>query len=305
MVGAFGGPDAPLRRSVGGDARRPAARRLPAAADDGPALGHDQQPPRRRSSATAARRGSSPGLPAPGTPRVDPAAGAAARCRRPTLAIIGDFVPFGIGQALGLTRRAEQPRQHAARRAPRTDRVGARRRACARRRRRLRPRPRAPLGRGRNAPRHREPVDDRALAPGAEEPQPDARSPAVVRRRAGSRRRTRDSFSPACAGWSHEHSAALRHHVPASTGCRFSSSATLVRELVDLGYTDLWSAESGGYDAFIPLAVAAAVGAGAAPRYRDRARVHARARTHSPRRSRRCARPRPGGSRSASARRRT
>jgi probable F420-dependent oxidoreductase len=31
----------------------------------------------------------------------------------------------------------------------------------------------------------------------------------------------------------------------------------LVRELVDLGYTDLWSAESGGYDAFTPLAVAA------------------------------------------------
>jgi probable F420-dependent oxidoreductase len=31
----------------------------------------------------------------------------------------------------------------------------------------------------------------------------------------------------------------------------------VVRELVDLGYTDLWSAESGGYDAFIPLAVAA------------------------------------------------
>src|SRR5438552_18270346 len=31
----------------------------------------------------------------------------------------------------------------------------------------------------------------------------------------------------------------------------------LVRQLVDLGYTDLWSAESGGYDAFIPLAVAA------------------------------------------------
>ncbi len=31
----------------------------------------------------------------------------------------------------------------------------------------------------------------------------------------------------------------------------------IVRELVDLGYTDLWSAESGGYDAFIPLAAAA------------------------------------------------
>jgi probable F420-dependent oxidoreductase len=31
----------------------------------------------------------------------------------------------------------------------------------------------------------------------------------------------------------------------------------IVRQLVDLGYTDLWSAESGGYDAFIPLVVAA------------------------------------------------
>jgi probable F420-dependent oxidoreductase len=30
-----------------------------------------------------------------------------------------------------------------------------------------------------------------------------------------------------------------------------------VLELADLGFTDLWSAESGGYDAFIPLAVAA------------------------------------------------
>jgi probable F420-dependent oxidoreductase len=31
----------------------------------------------------------------------------------------------------------------------------------------------------------------------------------------------------------------------------------VVRQLVDLGYTDLWSAESGGYDAFTPLIVAA------------------------------------------------
>lgn len=31
----------------------------------------------------------------------------------------------------------------------------------------------------------------------------------------------------------------------------------LVQEIADLGYTDLWSAESGGYDAFVPLAVAA------------------------------------------------
>ena len=32
----------------------------------------------------------------------------------------------------------------------------------------------------------------------------------------------------------------------------------LVRELVDLGYTDLWSAEVDGYDGFTPLALAAA-----------------------------------------------
>jgi len=31
----------------------------------------------------------------------------------------------------------------------------------------------------------------------------------------------------------------------------------IVAEIADLGYTDLWSAESGGYDAFTPLAVAA------------------------------------------------
>ncbi len=29
-----------------------------------------------------------------------------------------------------------------------------------------------------------------------------------------------------------------------------------IEELPDLGYTDVWSAESGGYDAFTPLALA-------------------------------------------------
>src|ERR1700686_3279427 len=42
-----------------------------------------------------------------------------------------------------------------------------------------------------------------------------------------------------------------------SDGLPLLDQRDLVRELVDLGYTDLWSAESGGYDAFIPLAVAA------------------------------------------------
>ena len=50
----------------------------------------------------------------------------------------------------------------------------------------------------------------------------------------------------------------------------------LVRELVDLGYTDLWSAESGGYDAFIPLAVAAQWAPRAPARHHDRSGVHTR-----------------------------
>ena len=40
-------------------------------------------------------------------------------------------------------------------------------------------------------------------------------------------------------------------------GMNLLDQRELVRELVDLGYTDLWSAESGGYDAFTPLVTAA------------------------------------------------
>jgi probable F420-dependent oxidoreductase len=56
----------------------------------------------------------------------------------------------------------------------------------------------------------------------------------------------------------------MSESVPQRYGITFPFDGTplleqrdIVRELVDLGYTDLWSAESGGYDAFIPLAVAA------------------------------------------------
>jgi probable F420-dependent oxidoreductase len=41
------------------------------------------------------------------------------------------------------------------------------------------------------------------------------------------------------------------------TGVPLTGHRDRIVELADLGYTDLWSAESGGYDAFIPLAVAA------------------------------------------------
>ena len=72
----------------------------------------------------------------------------------------------------------------------------------------------------------------------------------------------------------------------------------VIESLPDLGYTDLWSAESGGYDAFIPLALGAAwaPSSGSAPR--SCPRLHARAGTRWRRRPRRCARPRPAASRS-------
>jgi probable F420-dependent oxidoreductase len=39
-------------------------------------------------------------------------------------------------------------------------------------------------------------------------------------------------------------------------GIPLAQQGDLVREIADLGYTDLWSAESGGHDAFTPLALA-------------------------------------------------
>ena len=45
-------------------------------------------------------------------------------------------------------------------------------------------------------------------------------------------------------------------------------------ELADLGYTDVWSSEANGADAFTPLALASVVGARAAARHRHRPRLH-------------------------------
>ena len=41
-------------------------------------------------------------------------------------------------------------------------------------------------------------------------------------------------------------------------GITLAEHRDVFRELVDLGYTDVWSAESGGADAFTPLVLAAA-----------------------------------------------
>ena len=86
-----------------------------------------------------------------------------------TLAILGDYVPFGIGQALRRAGRWEQPRQHAAGRPPRAHRVGAARHPHRRHRQRLRPRGRAPVGGRRHPPRVRQPEHHRALLGGAAE----------------------------------------------------------------------------------------------------------------------------------------
>ncbi len=41
------------------------------------------------------------------------------------------------------------------------------------------------------------------------------------------------------------------------TGVPLAAHRELVKELPDLGYTDVWSAETAGTDAFTPLALAA------------------------------------------------
>ena len=41
-------------------------------------------------------------------------------------------------------------------------------------------------------------------------------------------------------------------------GVPLAAHADIVRALPDLGYTDLWSAETNGTDAFTPLALASA-----------------------------------------------
>ena len=76
-------------------------------------------------------------------------------------------------------------------------------------------------------------------------------------------------------------------------------------ELADLGYTDVWSAEANGADAFTPLALASVwapslrLGTAIVPAFTRG--PGAAWRSRSPR----SPTPRPGGSRSASARRRT
>ena len=167
---------------VGGSTGRAAARGLPAAPDPGAARGHDHGPHRdadRRSPAAStsstAPRATAAARSGSGCPGVLEMSAAA------SLAIVGDYVPFGISQALGHRAGGNSLDNTLARREPRPDRLDPRRHPRARGRPRLRARARAPLGRRRHAARHRQPVHHRAqLARGT--PRPSA-VPAPSRRR--------------------------------------------------------------------------------------------------------------------------
>ena len=61
-------------------------------------------------------------------------------------------------------------------------------------------------------------------------------------------------------------------------GVPLAEHAGVYAALADAGFTDVWSSEVAGTDAFTPLALAARLAAGAAARHRDRAGLHPRAR---------------------------
>src|SRR5262249_38258015 len=129
----------------------------------------------------------------------------------------------------------QQPRQHAAGRPRASHRLGAGGRAGARRARRVRPRPRAPLGAGWHAARDREPVDDRArVDPGRRPASPTGAAPDMT-------------------------SVPQRYGITVPVpGLPLAEHRELYEEIAALGYTDLWSAETNVFDAFTPLALAAA-----------------------------------------------
>ena len=159
------------------------------------------------------------------------------------LAVLGDFVPLGVGQALGI-RGGGNSLDNTLRvvRLVPTEWVllDIRVHAVAAR---LRPRPRAHVRRGRHAAGHGQPELHRALL---------ERTTADVRARATSMRRlTPDRLDGMMT-------------LPVRPGMTVPLPGPLhthrdrLAELADLGYTDIWSAEADGADAFTPLALAAA-----------------------------------------------
>ena len=204
-----------------------------------------------------------------------------------TLSIVGDYVPFGISQALGQRAGGNSLDNtlRVASRAP--DRVDPRRHPRARDRPRLRSRPRAPLDRGRHAC-SAPPASPPSCATGARaRPNMD---PRTDRRRRSTRMTVTQRWGitdPARRRPAEEHQRVVR-----GAGAT-SASPTCGR------------AETNAHDAFTPLTLAAVWAPSLRLGQADRARLHARsgaprAVDRDPRRHRARARRR-----SASARRAT
>ena len=163
----------PIDRAVGRDARRPAARRLrPAPAAHARRRGLDHA-----AASTCASPSRRRGTSSPGTPRPDGRSALWARMpdcssrRRPRWpssattcrsASARRSARYAGGNSLDNTLRIVPPR---ARPSGCCSTSGST--PCSER---LRPRPRAPLGRGRHAAGHRQPVDDRAASGTPEDP---------------------------------------------------------------------------------------------------------------------------------------
>ena len=191
--------------------------------------------------------------------------------------------------------RRQQPRQHAAHRAARADRVGAARHPRARRRARVRPRPRAHVRRGRHAAGHRQPELHRALLasePVDDQPVGDAGAGTLDTDGDASRRSVTGRDAACSSGMTVPLPGPLHTHREA----RRAGRPRLHRHLVGRGRRRrrLHAAGAGR-----------GVGATAAPRHGDRARLHPGAGVLRAVRRHRWPTPRRAGSRSGSARRAT
>ena len=161
---------------VGRHARRSTRRRRARRAAAGP-------PPSTTRSRSASRCASPSGATSPSSTARASDGHAALWARVPdvlemsagTLAILGDYVPFGVGQALGELVTGSSLDNTLRVCSLVRDRMGARRRAGARGRARVRARAGAPVGRGRHPPRHRGAVVRRSRLAG--------RPPRLARRR--------------------------------------------------------------------------------------------------------------------------
>ena len=180
------------------------------------------------------------------------------------LAVLGDFVPMGVGQALGDPRRRQQPRQHAAHR-----RASCRPTGCCSTSASTPSSAASATASCTCSPRTAPcwPPPARAASCATGEPSRHDHRADAGRRRTQPMPRLASIALPC-------DDAAVRPGMTVPLPGPLHTHRDKLAELADLGYTDIWSAEADGADAFTPLALAAAW----EPRLRlghgDRARLH-------------------------------